>query len=73
MMEFIGVLKGLFVDFAILGGVILFIMSSFQRYRQYRVKFIVIGIVLVAIGFTFLDYESLQQAYEQGQKAAENI
>lgn len=69
-MDFI---TGLLVDLSFFGGIILFIMSFFKKYRENRYKMMVLGIILVIIGLVFLDYASLQEAYREGYEVAQGI
>lgn len=69
-MDLIG---GLLVDLSLLGAIILFIMSFFKKYRQYRYKMIILGLVLIVIWWAFIDTASLQEAALQGKEAAQGI
>jgi cytochrome c biogenesis protein CcdA len=64
---------GLLVDLSLFGGIILFIMSFFKKYRDNRYKMMIIGIILVIVGLVFLDYASLQEAYLEGYEAAQGL
>lgn len=68
-MDFI---TGLLVDLSFFGGIILFIMSFFKKYRENRYKMMVLGIMVI-IGLVFLDYASLQEAYREGYEVAQGI
>ncbi|PAU92637.1 hypothetical protein CK503_15715 [Aliifodinibius salipaludis] len=69
-MDFIG---GLLVDLSLLGGILLFIMSLFKKYREYRYKMIILGLVLIVIWWVFIDTASLQEAFQQGKEVAQGI
>lgn len=55
-----GFIGGLLVDLSLLGGIILFIMSLFKKYREYRYRMIMFGLVLIVIWWLFIDTASLQ-------------
>ncbi|WP_445664031.1 hypothetical protein [Fodinibius sp. AD559] len=67
------VIGGLLVDLSLLGGIILFIMSFFKKYREYRYKMIIFGLILIVIWWAFIDTTSLQEAAQQGKEAAQGI
>ncbi|WP_441000032.1 hypothetical protein [Fodinibius sp. SL11] len=63
----------LLVDLCFIGGIIIFIISFFKKYREYRYAMMLIGVLLVFIGLIFLDTGSLQEVYQKGYEAAQGI
>ena len=63
MIDFI---SGLLIDLSLIGGVILVVLSFFQKYKKHRAKMVIAGIVLFAIGILFLDSAALSEAYQNG-------
>lgn len=69
-MDFI---SGLFIDLSLLGGIVLFIMSFFKKYKKYRYKMMIVGVALIVIWIAFVNTASLQEAYQEGYEAAQGI
>jgi len=67
MSEFIG---GLLVDLSLFGGIALFGMSFFKKFKKHQSKMIISSIVLLAIWIVFIDMTALSDAFQQGYKAA---
>jgi hypothetical protein len=67
MFEF---LSGLFLDLSLIGGIILLLISPFQKFREHRKILIPIGLVLVIIGITFIDWNALREGFWDGYNAA---
>jgi len=67
MSEFIG---GLLVDLSLFGGIALFGMSFFKKFKKHQSKMIISSIVLLAIWIVFIDMAALSDAFQQGYKAA---
>ena len=63
MIDFI---SGLLVDLSLIGGVILVVLSFFRKYKKHRLKMVIAGVVLLAIGILFLDTAALSEAYQNG-------
>jgi len=70
MIEFI---SGLLVDLCLIGGVILLLISLRKKYKEHRVKMIVLSVILIAVGLIFLDTGALSEAYQRGTEAAEGM
>lgn len=67
MIEFI---SGLLVDLCLIGGVILLLISLKKKYNEQRLKMIIVGVILIAVGLIFLDTGALSEAYQRGTEAA---
>ena len=63
MIDFI---SGLLVDLSLIGGVILVVLSFFQKYKKHRLKMVIAGLVLFTVGIIFLDTAALSEAYQNG-------
>jgi len=70
MIEFI---SGLLVDLCLIGGIILLLISLRKKYKEHRVKMIVLSVILIAVGLIFLDTGALSEAYQRGTEAAERM
>jgi len=70
MIEFI---SGLLADLCLIGGVILLLISLRKKYKEHRVKMIVLSVILIAVGLIFLDTGALSEAYQRGTEAAEGM
>jgi hypothetical protein len=70
MIEFI---SGLLVDLCLIGGIILLLISLKKKFKEQRLKMIVISVILIAVGLIFLDTEALNEAYQRGREAAEGM
>jgi len=68
MIEFI---SGLLVDLCLIGGIILLLISLKKKFKEQRLKMIVVSVILIAVGLIFLDTGALTEAYERGREAAE--
>ncbi|WP_234572755.1 hypothetical protein [Rhodohalobacter sp. 614A] len=67
MLNFI---TGLLIDLSFFGGIILSVMSFFNRYKQHRFKLLTVGLILVTIGIIFLDTSAISEAFQKGREAA---
>jgi uncharacterized membrane protein HdeD (DUF308 family) len=67
------IISGLLVDLSLLGGVILCIMSFFNRYKQYRFKLLIMGLILLTVGIVFVDTAALSAAFQKGAEAARGM
>ena len=70
MIEFI---SGLLVDLCLIGGIILLLISLKKKFKEQRLKMIVVSVILIAVGLIFLDTGALTEAYERGREAAEGM
>ncbi len=70
MIEFI---SGLLVDLCLIGGVILLLISLKKKYKEQRLKMIIVSVILIAVGLIFLDTGALSEAYQRGTEAAEGM
>jgi hypothetical protein len=70
MLEFI---SGLLIDFSLIGGIILFGLSFSKKYRKHKAKMLVASLILIAVGFIFLDYSALSEAYQSGLESGRSI
>ncbi|MDZ7719559.1 MAG: hypothetical protein U5K72_12145 [Balneolaceae bacterium] len=63
-------LSGLFLDLLLFGGIILLLISPFQKFKEHRKYLIPLGLIFVAIGIAFIDWGAVQAAYWEGYDAA---
>lgn len=63
MLDFIG---GLLIDLSLIAGAILFVMSFFQKYKKHKLKMLIAGVILIAIGIIFFDMAAISEAYQNG-------
>ncbi|MDZ7720867.1 MAG: hypothetical protein U5K72_18760 [Balneolaceae bacterium] len=66
MLEFIG---GLLVDLCLFGGIALFGMSFFKKFKKHQFKMIIFSIVLLVLWIVFIDMAALSEAFQQGVEA----
>ena len=66
MLEFIG---GLLVDLSLFGGIALFGMSFFKKFKKHQSKMIITSVVLLVVWIAFIDMAALSEAFQQGVKA----
>lgn len=67
------IISGLLIDISLFGGIILCIMSFFKRYKQYRSKLLIIGLILVTVGIVFLETAALSEAFQKGAETAKGM
>ena len=63
---------GYLTDIGIIIGIVLVILSFRKKYKPYRFTLITTGVLLLAAGFYFLDYEALKEGFEAGRAYGEN-
>ena len=66
-------LDGLLTDLVLFSGIVLFFLGFFKRHRQNRIKYIIAGIILVALGLGFTDWQSVYEAGQNGREWAEKV
>lgn len=69
MVEFI---TGLLSELSILAGITMFIMGFFEKFKEYKVKMITIGVILIIIGVAFFDTAGISEAYHKGFEYGNN-
>ena len=60
------------VELGLLVGIAFVIMSFFDHYRKHRVKLLIGGIVLIALGIIFIDWSAAIDAFQRGKEAAQS-
>lgn len=66
-------LVGILVDLSLIGGIILFLISFLEKYKKHKMKMIIVGLVLIAIGLIFIDVSAIQEAYQSGMDAGTSM
>ena len=69
MLDFIG---GLLIDLSLIVGIILFVMSFFEKYKEHKSKMLVVSLSLIAIGLIFFDISAVSEAYQNGVEWGES-
>ncbi len=62
-------LIGVLVDLSLIGGIILFLISFLEKYKKHKMKMIIVGLALIAIGLIFIDVSAIHEAYQSGMEA----
>jgi len=66
-------LVGILVDLSLIGGVILFFMGFLEKYKNHKMKMLIVGLVLIVIGLIFIDWSAIYEAYQNGLQAGASI
>ncbi len=65
-------ITGILIDLSLIGGVILFLVSFFKKYKEYRLKMLIVSLILIAVGIIFIDISAISEAYQSGLEFGSN-
>lgn len=66
-------LIGILVDLSLIAGIVLFVISFLKKYKKHKMKMMIAGLVLIAIGLIFFDVSAIQEAYQSGMEAGGSL
>lgn len=64
---------GIFLDLLLISGVILLLISPFQKFKEYRKLLIPLGVLFIVFGIVFTDWNAVREAYWEGVRWAKEL